>query len=56
MEELEKDTPRPWTTNQRILRDIRAIQTELDLVKVRCSELENLQMMVIVDEENQLHK
>jgi len=56
MGEIDKDTLRPQTTNQRILRDIRAIQAELELVKVRCIELENRLMMIIVDEENPLPK
>ena len=56
MDEIEKDAIRPETTNQRILGDIRAIQAELELVRVHCIELEKIVMMVIVDEENRLQK
>jgi len=56
MKEHDKDIPIPWTTNQCILRDIRAIQAELDSVKMRCAELDNQLMMMIVDEENPLPK
>lgn len=54
MEEKLKDAVRPQTANQRILHDIRAIQAELELVRVHCIELEKIVMMVIVDENNKL--
>ena len=56
MEEKSKDTTRPWTTNQRILHDLRAIQVEIDLVKIHCIELEKIVMITMVNEEIRLHK
>ena len=56
MNEREKDAIRLQTTNQRILGDIRAIKTELELVRVHCIELENIIKMIITDEENTLQK
>lgn len=56
MEEKLKDTIGPETTNQRILRDIRAIQAELELVRVHCIELEKVIMMSMIDDENQQRK
>ena len=50
MDEKEKDAVRPLSTNQRILRDIRAIQAELKSVEMHCIELEKVMMMVIIDE------
>ena len=52
MEEKSKDTTRPWTINQRILHDLRAIQAELELTRVHCIELEKIVMMNMVNEEN----
>lgn len=45
MDEKEKDAVRPLSTNQRILQDIRAIQAEIELVRVHCIELEKIVMM-----------
>lgn len=50
MEEKDKDTLRPWTTNQRILHDLREIQSELELVRVHCIELEKVVMLQIVND------
>lgn len=49
MEEKLKDVIRPWTTNQRILYDLRKIQSELELVRVHCIELEMVLMLQIED-------
>lgn len=48
MEDADKDTTKPWTTNQRILHDIRKIQAELELTKMHCIELEGFVMSQIV--------
>ena len=45
MDEREKDTVRPQSTNPRILHNLRAIQAEIELVRVHCIELENIIMM-----------
>ena len=48
MKERPNDMVRPSTNSQRILYDLRAIQTELELVRVHCIELEKVIMSQIV--------
>lgn len=45
MEEQLKDAVRPWTINQRVLNDLRKIQSEIELVRVHCIELEKIVMV-----------
>lgn len=52
MEERPKDTDRPFTDSQRILYDLRNIQSELELVRVHCIELEKVVMLQIEDYKN----
>lgn len=49
MEEKLKDTVKPFTDIQRILYDLRKIQSELELVRVHCIELEKVVMFQIED-------
>lgn len=49
MEERLKDTVKPFTNSQRILYDLRKIQTELELVRIHCIELEKVIMFQIED-------
>ena len=49
MEERIKDTVRPFTDSKRILYDLRKIQSELELVRVHCIELEKVIMLQIED-------
>lgn len=56
MEEIAKDAVRPQTQNHRILHDVRAIQVELELVRVHCIELEKIIMVEIMNSQNQLPK
>ena len=49
MDERLKDTVRPFTNSQRILYDLRKIQSELELVCVHCIELEKIVILQIED-------